>query len=281
MQAGDNAAAIALMKAASGAKPDELDLQFQLGSLHERAGDHKAAEEVFLALLKKDPEHAPTLNYLGYMWAESGKNLEQAHEMLVRAVGKEPNNGAYVDSLGWVYFRLGNLDLAEKYLTDATTLLPRDATVHEHLGDVLAKRGDKERALRSYRTALSLDPEPKEVGQAALEDRGDRGEGPDVEAMRVGGWRLAVGGGRVRVCARACRTARPAGVPVAPLTSSTSEEAIAQLRERRAEFRRHALSDARARDDEREDAVVPRAARGARRAADGARSRTRRSARRR
>lgn len=163
VQAGDNAAAIALMKAASGAKPDELDLQFQLGSLHERAGDQKAAEDVFLALLKKDPEHAPTLNYLGYMWAESGKNLDQAHEMLVRAVGKEPNNGAYVDSLGWVYFRLGNLDLAEKYLTDATTLLPRDATVHEHLGDVLVKRGDKERALRSYRTALSLGPDAKEL----------------------------------------------------------------------------------------------------------------------
>jgi tetratricopeptide (TPR) repeat protein len=118
---------------------------------------------MFLALLKKDPEHAPSLNYLGYMWAESGKNLDQAHEMLVRAVGHEPNNGAYVDSLGWVYYRLGNLDLAEKYLTDATTLLPRDATVHEHLGDVLVKRGDKERALRSYRMALSLDPEAKEV----------------------------------------------------------------------------------------------------------------------
>jgi predicted Zn-dependent protease len=161
--AGDNAAAVALMKAAVGAKPDELDLQFQLGSLYERAGDQKAAEDMFLALLKKDPEHAPSLNYLGYMWAESGKNLDQAHEMLVRAVGHEPNNGAYVDSLGWVYYRLGNLDLAEKYLTDATTLLPRDATVHEHLGDVLVKRGDKERALRSYRTALSLDPEAKEV----------------------------------------------------------------------------------------------------------------------
>ena len=122
----------------------------------------KAAEETFLALLKKDPEHAATLNYLGYMWAEAGKNLDQAHEMLVRAVGHEPTNGAYVDSLGWVYFRLGNLDLAEKYLTDATRLMPGDATVHEHLGDVLAKRGDMDRALRSYKTALSLDPDAKE-----------------------------------------------------------------------------------------------------------------------
>jgi predicted Zn-dependent protease len=168
VQAGDHAAAVALMKAAAGAKPDELDLQFQLGSLYERAGDSKAAEETFLALLKKEPEHAPSLNYLGYMWAEAGKNLDQAHEMLVRAVGQEPNNGAYIDSLGWVYFRLGNLELAEKYLTDATRLIPRDATVHEHLGDVLAKRGDKERALSSYRTALSLDPDAKEGEQIRL-----------------------------------------------------------------------------------------------------------------
>jgi tetratricopeptide (TPR) repeat protein len=162
VQAGDVPAAVALMKAASGAKPDDLDLQFQLGSLLERAGDSKAAEETFVALLKKEPEHAPSLNYLGYMWAEQGKNLDQAHEMLVRAVSHEPSNGAYVDSLGWVYFRLGKLELAEKYLTDATRLMPRDATVHEHLGDVLVKRGDSERALHSYRTALSLDPEEKE-----------------------------------------------------------------------------------------------------------------------
>jgi predicted Zn-dependent protease len=163
VQAGAVADAVALMKAASAAKPEEIDLQFQLGSVQERAGNQKAAEEVFLALLEKNPEHAPSLNYLGYMWAESGTNLERAHEMLVRAVGHEPNNGAYVDSLGWVYFRLGNLEQAEKYLTDATKLLPRDPTVHEHLGDVLAKRGDMQRALNSYRTALSLDPDAKEV----------------------------------------------------------------------------------------------------------------------
>jgi Flp pilus assembly protein TadD len=129
----------------------------------ERAGDRAAAEKAFVTLLEKHPDHAPSLNYLGYMWAENGKNLERAHEMLVKAVSQEPTNGAYVDSLGWVYFRLGNLELAEKYLTDATSLLPRDATVHEHLGDVLAKRGDMTRALQSYRTALSLDPEGKET----------------------------------------------------------------------------------------------------------------------
>jgi tetratricopeptide (TPR) repeat protein len=82
--------------------------------------------------------------------------------MLIRAVSQEPRNGAYVDSLGWVYFRQGKLDLAEKYLTDATRLLPRDATVQEHLGDVFAKRGDITRALSIYRAALTLEPEPKD-----------------------------------------------------------------------------------------------------------------------
>jgi len=161
--AGDQPAGVALMKSAVAAKPEEIDLQFELGSLQERAGDRAAAEKTFLSVLGKNENHAPTLNYLGYMWAETGEHLEQAHEMLTRAVGQEPDNGAYVDSLGWIYFRLGKLDLAEKYLTDATRLLPRDATVHEHLGDVLAKRGNTERALQLYRTALTLDPEAKEI----------------------------------------------------------------------------------------------------------------------
>src|SRR6185436_778874 len=149
--------------AAGDAKPDEIDLQFRLGSVQERAGDRAGAEKTFRAVLEKNENHAPTLNYLGYMWAEDGQHLEEAHEMLTRAVGQEPENGAYVDSLGWVYFRLGKLDLAEKYLTDATRLLPRDPTVHEHLGDVLAKRGNTQRALQVYKTALTLDPKSKEL----------------------------------------------------------------------------------------------------------------------
>jgi Flp pilus assembly protein TadD len=99
------------------------------------------------------------------MWAEGGVNLDQAQDMLTRAVGQDPTNGAYVDSLGWVYYQLGKLDLAEKYIMDATRLLPRDATVHEHLGDVFAKRGDMAGALKAYRTALDLDPESKDVSK--------------------------------------------------------------------------------------------------------------------
>ncbi len=177
VQLDDHADAITLMKAAVAGRPDDIDLLFELGSVYERSGDRKAAEEAFLKVLEKTPDHGPTLNYLGYMWAEGGQNLDRAQEMLTRAVGQDPNNGAYVDSLGWVYFQLGKLDLAEKYLTDATKLLPRDATVHEHLGDVLAKRGEMPRALELYRAAIDLDPESKDVSKlrskiAEIERRG-------------------------------------------------------------------------------------------------------------
>src|ERR1051326_3051098 len=155
-------AAVTLLQDALKAKPDEVDLQFELGSTYERAGKKADAEKVFQQILDKHPDNTQTLNYLGYMWAESGVNLERAQSMLQKAVAAEPRNGAYIDSLGWVYFRQGKLDLAEKYLTDATKLLPRDATVHEHLGDVLAKRGDVGRALEVYKTALKLEPEAKD-----------------------------------------------------------------------------------------------------------------------
>lgn len=165
IRAGEAATAIKLLQAAIKVNPDDLDLEFELASAYERGGDRKNAEKAFVALLEKKPEHAPALNYLGYMWAEDNVHLEKAHEMLERAVSQDPGNGAYIDSLGWIYYRLGKLDLAEKYLTDATRLMPRDATVHEHLADVLAKRGDTSRALQIYRLALSLDPDAKEGEQ--------------------------------------------------------------------------------------------------------------------
>jgi putative PEP-CTERM system TPR-repeat lipoprotein len=162
IQANDYPSAIALVKESLKAKPDDIDLQFALGSAYERSGDRKSAEPIFLDILKAHPDNAQTLNYLGYMWAESGVNLDKAAEMINKAVAAEPRNGAFVDSLGWVYFQKGNLELAEKYLSDAAHLLPRDATVHEHLGDVFAKRGDYSRALTLYRAALKLEPEPKD-----------------------------------------------------------------------------------------------------------------------
>jgi len=162
LQDADYPQAITLLKDGLQSNGADVDMKFELASAYERSGDREAAEKIFLDILKAQPDHASTLNYLGYMYAESGTNLDRAQDMITHAVRLEPRNGAYVDSLGWLYFRQGKLDLAEKYLTDATHLLPNDATVHEHLGDVFAKRGDYHKALDLYRTALTLEPEAKD-----------------------------------------------------------------------------------------------------------------------
>ncbi len=138
-------------------------LQFAYAAALERSGSWDAAVTAFRKLLAKEPDNSAALNYLGYMFADRGVNLEEARTMLTKAVEEEPTSGAFQDSLGWVYFRLGEMDRAEKYLTEAVRLEPFDATVHEHVGDLFRARGEKVRAANAYRQALTLGPE--EAGQ--------------------------------------------------------------------------------------------------------------------
>ena len=99
------------------------------------------------------------MNYLGYMWADNGENLEQALELVRRAVALEPDNGAYVDSLGWALFRLGEFEAARSQLERAQQLVPEDSTILEHLGDVYVALGDTRRAREVYENALAINDE--------------------------------------------------------------------------------------------------------------------------
>jgi tetratricopeptide (TPR) repeat protein len=153
-----------------GAKnPDNTDAQFRLGSSLERGGDAAGAEAVFLKLLAKRPNDAATQNYLGYMWADKGVQLERAREMLEKAVGREPRNAAYLDSLGWVYFRLGRIDSAEKNLREAHRREPSDPTIAEHLGDLEMKRGNMAGAIQNWEKALELQTEEPDRVRQKLE----------------------------------------------------------------------------------------------------------------
>ena len=127
-------AAAKIARAATVKYPESTEAQFRLGSSLERAGTTAEAEAVFLKLLEERPNDAATQNYLGYMWADNGVELEKAKELLERAVAREPRNPAYLDSLGWVYFRMGSLDIAEKNLREAARREPTDPTIVEHLG---------------------------------------------------------------------------------------------------------------------------------------------------
>ncbi len=129
---------------------------FLLGAAHERLGAREQAVTTFEQLLELAPDHAPTLNYLGYMWADLGENLPDAVTLILRAVALDPDNGAYVDSLGWAYFQLGRFDEARGHLEWAVRLVPDDATILEHLGDLYVALKDIERARASYQQALDL-----------------------------------------------------------------------------------------------------------------------------
>lgn len=142
---------------------------FSLGAAQERSGAHEAAVASFERLLEQEPNFAPALNYLGYMWAERGENLKQAQDMLHRAVANDPDNGAYVDSLGWVYFQLGQYQEALVHMEWATRLVPNDPTIFEHLGDIYLQLGKGDQARDSYRKALELNPEETEDLQRKLQ----------------------------------------------------------------------------------------------------------------
>ncbi|HEU5162634.1 MAG TPA: tetratricopeptide repeat protein [Thermoanaerobaculia bacterium] len=162
IQAKQYPKAIAILEQLRAKTPDDVGVLFQLGAAFERAEKIEESEAAFQRVLALKADHAPTLNYLGYMWADRGVNLDKAAAMLEKAVASDPDNGAYLDSLGWAYFRLGKLDLAKTYLGKAADVVPDDPTIQEHLGDLALKLGDAARALNHYRAALDLDPEPKE-----------------------------------------------------------------------------------------------------------------------
>ncbi len=135
---------------------DSVSALFLLGAAYERSGEQARATGIFQRLLEQSPDHTPTLNYLGYMWADLGENLPEAVGLILRAVALDPDNGAYVDSLGWAYFQLGRYQEARDHLEWAARLTPDDATILEHLGDLYLALKDVERARASYRQALDL-----------------------------------------------------------------------------------------------------------------------------
>lgn len=147
------------VEASPAGRPGDVDLVFSLGVASERLGRHAEAESAFQRVLELDPDDSRTLNYLGYMWADRGVNLDRALELIRRAVALEPDNGAYVDSLGWAYFRLGRLTEARRHLEEAARLLPEDATILEHLGDLYVALEIPEKAREIYRRALDMDDE--------------------------------------------------------------------------------------------------------------------------
>jgi tetratricopeptide (TPR) repeat protein len=128
---------------------------FLLGAIYEREKQFDKAEEQFKKVLDVNPKNAAALNYYGYMLADRGLRLDEAQDMIQRALSQEPYSGAYLDSLGWVYYKENKLSDAEATLRKAVERESHDPTIRTHLGDVFAKQGKMEQAAAEWEKALS------------------------------------------------------------------------------------------------------------------------------
>ncbi len=153
-------------------KQDMGLIYFLRGALQERQKHIDAAEQNFRQSLAVDPNNALTLNYLGYMLADHGLKLNEALQLIEHAVKLDPENGAYLDSLGWAHYKLGQYALAEQVLERAIALIPTDPTVHDHLGEVYASTGQLQqavtqwqRSLTNYANSASADAPPSDVSK--------------------------------------------------------------------------------------------------------------------
>jgi tetratricopeptide (TPR) repeat protein len=145
---------------------DQEYVLFVQASIFERQKKYDQAEQTFKKVLSTNPLNASASNYLGYMLADRGIRLEESVKYIQKALELEPNNGAYLDSLGWAYFKMGRYDLAEPPLESAARLIQNDPTIHEHLGNLYLRQGKTARAEEEWQRAL------KEWPQAGSSDFG-------------------------------------------------------------------------------------------------------------
>ena len=140
---------------------------FNYGATAEQAGLYEKAADLLRKSIALDPANAAeAYNYLGYMWADHNMQLDEAEEMIKRALEIEPNNGSYLDSLGWAEFRKGQFDQALADLLRAAKSMGReDPVVFEHIGDTYLNLDRVPEALEAWQKALALDPKNKKLAE--------------------------------------------------------------------------------------------------------------------
>jgi Flp pilus assembly protein TadD len=159
-------------EAIPGQPRDNEMVWFLLGAIYERQKFYDRAEVEFKKALDVNPRNAPVLNYYGYMLGDLGIRLDEAEALVQRAIKEEPHSGAYLDSLGWIYFRENKLAEAEATLRKAVARESHDATIRSHLADVYAKSGrtdlaaiEWEKSLTEWRRSLPADVENDKIAE--------------------------------------------------------------------------------------------------------------------
>jgi tetratricopeptide (TPR) repeat protein len=143
--------------------PGNERIFFLQGALYEKQKKFGEAEQQFRKALEIDKDNAAVQNYLGFILADRGLKLDEAATLTQKAVKADPTNGAYLDSLGWVYFKMNRLELAEEYLKKAVIFTNNDASIHDHLGDLFFKTKRLDDARREWAKAVELSDDREEI----------------------------------------------------------------------------------------------------------------------
>jgi tetratricopeptide (TPR) repeat protein len=160
---------------------------FDYGAAADLAGLYDKAADLFRKCISLDPVNAAeAYNYVGFMWAEHNMHLDEAEEMIGRALQLDPNNGAYLDSLGWVHYRKAKYDLALNELLRAGQNLKRDdPIVFEHIGDAYSKLNRIAQALEFWQKAIALSPDNKLLAEKIEKTKTTISKGPPSKINRV------------------------------------------------------------------------------------------------
>ncbi|MEI6809140.1 MAG: tetratricopeptide repeat protein [bacterium] len=150
----------------------------QYGMACERAGNIGKAEKQFELSVELNEKNADSLNYLAYMWAERAVKLDKAMDYVTRALKINPVNPAFLDTLGWIYFKQGNMGSALEQVEKAHELMPAEAVIAEHLGDILYAMKDEKKAIVSWKESFLLDPASATVAKKL------KAGGIDIELLR-------------------------------------------------------------------------------------------------
>ncbi len=153
---GRPAQAVALLRDAVARHPKEASLRYALASALQGQGDVEGALSWMRSVLERDPDHAAALNFIGYLLAERGRNLDEAERLVRRALELRPDTGSFLDSLGWILFQRGDYPRAVEVLEKAAALEPEEPVILEHLGDAYHRLSRPEEAARAWRGALEV-----------------------------------------------------------------------------------------------------------------------------
>ena len=149
--------AVKVLQDAQSKFPGDTTIGFELGAVLDKQKKFADAEAAFRQVLNKDPDNAPALNYIGYMLAERGERLNESVDLLKKALAIEPDNGSYLDSLGWAYYKADKLPLALDSLQRAADQLKNNSVIQDHYGDVLFKLTRYDEAIAAWQKALGGD----------------------------------------------------------------------------------------------------------------------------